>query len=214
MRLQSVAADVRSRDRRSHAYHSSRSAYARSARALPTTPTTVTIATATPERWLSVEALAGCELDAPMRSWLTTPGLLTERVRAASGAQFSLSVLAEEVHDGEHRRVILLGTRTQPWIYAETAIPDRTLALQPWLARMGRISLGETLATRDATRSAFAYARLTPQAPLVARALAHTGHAAQPLWVRRSDFFVQGSPLTVQEVFLPGIGSAGIESNE
>ena len=170
----------------------------------------MTTATASPavELWLPTDALNCYEGDARLRSWLTTTGLLTERVRAASGAAFSLQVLAEKVHDGEHRRVILLGTRTQPWIYAETSIADATLVRHPWLARMGEVSLGETLAAHGATRSDFAYARLMPDTPLVARALAHTAHVPQPLWVRRSDFAVQDAPLTVQEVFLPDIGHA------
>jgi chorismate-pyruvate lyase len=168
----------------------------------------VTTATArsAPELWLPAEALNCYEGDAQLRSWLTTPGLLTERVRAASGAQFCLQVLAEGVHEGVHRRAIVLGTRAQAWIYAETEISDDTLAREPWLARMGEVSLGETLAAHGATRSEFAYARLMPDTPLVARALAHTLRPAQALWVRRSDFSVQGAPLTVQEVFLPGIG--------
>ena len=125
-----------------------------------------------------------------------------------SGAAFSLQVLAEGEHDGAHRRAIILGTQARPWIYAETSIPDETLARHPWLARMGEVSLGETLASHGATRSAFAYARLMPDAPLVARAIAETGQAAQPLWVRHSEFAVQGATLTVQEVFLPAIGQA------
>ena len=170
----------------------------------------VTTATAKPaaELWLPAEALDCYEGDARLRSWLTTTGLLTERVRAASGATFRLQVLAEGEHDGAHRRAIILGTQARPWIYAETSIPDETLARHPWLARMGEVSLGETLASHGATRSAFAYARLMPDAPLVARAIAETGQAAQPLWVRHSEFAVQGATLTVQEVFLPAIGQA------
>ncbi len=171
-------------------------------------PVKTATASTAPELWLPAEALNCYEGDAQLRSWLTTPGLLTERVRAASGAAFSLQVLAEGVHEGVHRRAIVLGTCAQAWIYAETEISDDTLAQQPWLARMGEVSLGETLAAHGATRSEFAYARLMPDAPLVARALAHTARGAQPLWVRRSEFSLQGAPLTVQEVFLPGIGSA------
>lgn len=172
----------------------------------PRGPVTAAIANPVPVHWLPAEALACYEGNAQLRSWLTTPGLLTERVRAASGPAFSLQVLAEGVYEGEHCRAIILGTRTQAWIYAETSISDATLAQQPWLASMGEVSLGETLAAHGAVRSDFAYARQMPDAPLVARALERTNCAPQPLWVRRSEFSVQGAPLTVQEVFLPGIG--------
>lgn len=167
----------------------------------------------TPALWLPAEALGCYEGDVQLRSWLTTPGLLTERVRAATGAAFRLEVFAEDARHGEHRRAIVLGTRTAPWIYAETTIPDETLARHPWLGRMGEVSLGETLAAHGGvTRSGFAYARLTADVPLVARARACGGDAAAALWVRRSEFSLQGALLTVQEVFLPGIGRAGLEA--
>lgn len=173
--------------------------------------TDTALAATTPELWLPAEALNCYEGDTLLRSWLTTPGLLTERVRAASGTAFSLTVLAEDTQHGEHRRVIVLGTRAAPWIYAETTIPDATLAQHPWLARMGEVSLGETLTAHGGTtRSGFAFARLMPETPFVARALACAARPPQPLWVRRSDFEVRGAPLTVQEAFLPGIGSAGL----
>lgn len=170
-------------------------------------------ASTTPALWLPAGALDCYEGDTRMRSWLGTPGLLTERVRAAAGAAFSLVVLGEDAAHGEHRRTILLGTRAAPWIYAETSIPDASLAAHPWLARMGEVSLGEELTARGGTRSEFAYARLMPDAPLVARALARATLPPQPLWIRRSDFSIAGAPLTVQEAFLPGIGVAGLESH-
>ncbi|MGD9599652.1 MAG: chorismate lyase [Steroidobacteraceae bacterium] len=161
--------------------------------------------------WLPASALGCYEGDPVLRSWLSTPGLLTERVRAATGAAFHLEVLAEDARHGEHRRAIVLGTRTAPWIYAETTIPDATLAQHAWLARMGEVSLGETLAAHGGvTRSGFAFARLTADVPLVARALGYCSGAAPALWVRRSEFSLQGALLTVQEAFLPGIGRAGL----
>lgn len=173
---------------------------------------TGTAATSTPPAlWLPAEALGCHEADAQLRSWLATPGLLTERVRAAAGAAFRLEVFAEDARHGEHRRAIVLGTRTAPWIYAETTIPDATLALHPWLGRMGEVSLGETLAAHGGvTRTGFAYARLTSDTPLVARAISHCDIGAGALWVRRSEFSLQGALLTVQEVFLPGIGRSGL----
>jgi chorismate--pyruvate lyase len=170
-------------------------------------------ASTAPALWLPAGALGCYEGDARMRSWLVTPGLLTERVRATAGATFSLVVLGEDASHGEHRRTILLGTRAAPWIYAETSIPDASLATHPWLARMGEVSLGEELTARGGTRSDFAYARLTPDAPLVARALARTALPPQTLWIRRSEFSIAGAPLTVQEAFLPGIGVAGLDTH-
>lgn len=165
------------------------------------------VETEMPGMWLPAGALDCYEGDPVLRSWLRTPGLLTERVREASGAAFALQVFAEGALQGEHRRAIALGPRAAPWIYAETSIPDTTLQREPWLARIGSVSLGEALAGHDGvTRSEFAFARLTPDAPLIERAGTRVSFPRQTLWVRRSEFAVRSAPLIVQEVFLPGIG--------
>jgi chorismate--pyruvate lyase len=148
------------------------------------------------------------ESNAVLRSWLTTPGLLTERVRAAVGERFRLRVLEERVSNGDFVRRIELGRDGEPWIYAETIVPSATLASQPWLATIGSRSLGEVLATHTGAvrRSDFEFARLEGDAPIVARALGFAGVPQQALWVRRSTLRVDDAPFVVQEVFMPVVG--------
>lgn len=168
---------------------------------------TATTSAAAEGMWLPAHALNCYEGDASVRAWLMTQGLLTERVRAQCGAEFFLRVVHEGPAGSGHLRAIELGTRTTPWIYAETQVPAATLARHPWLGEIGGVSLGEKLAGHDGvTRTDYQFARLTPDAPIVARALARIDAAAQPLWVRRFQFFVEGAPLTVQEVFVLGLG--------
>lgn len=163
-----------------------------------------------PQTWFAAAALGQLEPDANLRAWLLTEGLLTERVRSAAAARYALTVLHEgvpfEPAQGAHLRVIELGASGEPWIYAETGVPAATLAAQPWLARIGGASLGESLALRGGIhKGAFEYSRLAPGTPIVTRALARTSCDARPLWVRRSQFSASGSPFELHEVFLPSI---------
>jgi chorismate--pyruvate lyase len=159
--------------------------------------------------WLPGSALNCYEGDAGLRSWLLTPGLLTARIRAAAGAAFTMAVLGEYRDGATHVRDIEMGCGARRWMFARTRIPAQTTALHPWLMHIGDQPLGEALAAHGrVTRSEFDFARLyTGDAVDAARARA--GLDARPLWVRRSTFAIDGAPLVVQEVFLPGIGAAG-----
>lgn len=161
-------------------------------------------------RWMPEAALHPRETDAVLRSWLTTPGLLTERVRASVGPRFRLRVLDERRTRDDFVRRIELGRDGEPWIYAETTVPAATLVQHPWLSMIGSRSLGEVLAENSARirRSDFEFANLDYREPLAARALELAGLPAQPLWARRSTMSVEGAPLAVCEVFLPIVCSA------
>jgi chorismate--pyruvate lyase len=155
--------------------------------------------------WINEAALHLRERDAVLRSWLTTPGLLTERVRASVGPRFCLRVLEERRSCDDFVRRIELGRDDEPWIYAETTVPALTLAKHPWLSAIGSRSLGEVLAAHAASvrRSEFEFARLHDGEPLVARALALAALSPRPLWARRSTMSLQSAPFVICEVFLP-----------
>ncbi len=160
--------------------------------------------------WLPGTALNCYEGSAELRSWLTTPGLLTQRIRDAAGAGFGMRVLGEFAVGAEHVREIEMSCGPAVWLFAQTRVPAATLAAQPWLARIGGTPLGEALAAHGGvTRADFAYARLTDTALVVRRALAVAGLSPQALWVRRSIFGIEGSPFELFEAFLPGIGKSG-----
>ena len=163
------------------------------------------------ECWIPAQALHLRESDAALRSWLTTPGLLTERVRDAVGARFRLRVLGDGTSGSDFARRIELGRDGEPWIYAETTIPGPTLARHPWLAAIGTRSLGEVLAgfAGAVCRSDFECACLDAAAPIVARALALVEGAPRALWVRRSTLRVDDAPFVVHEVFMPVVAERG-----
>jgi chorismate-pyruvate lyase len=169
--------------------------------------------------WLPGSALNCYEGDAALRSWLLTPGLLTQRIREAAGAAYSMRVLHEgpapHAADGvavggapDHLREIEMRCGDALWLYARTRVPAATLAAQPWLGRVGARTLGEALGEHDAVleRDPFLYALLAADTPMVARACAVAGRAPRALWVRRSAFRAGGAPFELDEVFLPGIG--------
>ena len=169
--------------------------------------------------WLPGGALNCYEGDAALRSWLLTPGLLTQRIREAAGDGYAMRVLHEGAapsgadHGAPsltswHLREIEMRCDGALWLYARTRIPATTLAAQPWLGRIGERTLGEALGEHDAVleREPFLYAMLPADAPVVARACALAGDAPRALWVRRSMFRADGAPFELEEVFLPRIG--------
>lgn len=160
--------------------------------------------------WLPASALDCYEGDAALRDWLRTPGLLTQRIRAAAGTGFGMQLLGERAVAGGHRREISMCCNDRIWLYARTDVPAATLAAHPWLARIGgTTTLGEAIAAHGGVqRAQFAYARLLDDAAVVRRALQLAGLAPQALWVRRSAFRVDDQPFELFEVFMPGIGCA------
>ena len=106
------------------------------------------------------------------------------------------------------RQVHLL-CNNQPWVFARTVIPARTLrGKQLRLARLGKKPLGAVLfADKSMQRTEMEIACILPGQPLYDLA---TGHQPpkqpQPIWGRRSVFFLHQRPLLVSEIFLPEIG--------
>ena len=160
--------------------------------------------------WLPGSALPCHEPDARRRSWLLTPGLLTQRIREAAGPRFAMHVLQEgaATADGTHVREIDMGCGAEVWLFAHTRVPAATLAAQPWLGSVGTQTLGEALAAHDTTleREPLCFAMFGADAWLIGRALEHARLPAQNLWVRYSAFRAGGAPFDLYEVFLPSMG--------
>ncbi|MBM4209287.1 MAG: chorismate lyase [Gammaproteobacteria bacterium] len=157
--------------------------------------------------WLPGQAL-NCHVgDQSLRSWLLTPGLLTQRIREAAGDGFAMHLLREARIGDEQIREIDMSCDNEVWMFAHTRIPATTLEAEPWLGRIGTRTLGEALEGRAMlTRESFRYAQFYPDIWLVARALAHAALAPQPLWIRHSALRMGAAPFDLYEVFLPNIG--------
>jgi chorismate--pyruvate lyase len=168
-----------------------------------------------------VEPFAPSEL----RSWLAEPGLLTARIRALCGERMRFRML------GPLRRAPLLSEvqqrlgvdDTDCWlreiefrcedtrlVYAQTVLPETTVALCPWLRDLGEAPIGEALrrSVDPVEREPLEYAALHPSDAL-AQAAMHdmTRDAGGPaLWARRAVYRLSARrPILVQEVFLPAL---------
>lgn len=160
--------------------------------------------------WLPASALNCYEGDTLRRSWLLTPGLLTQRIRAAAGPHFGMRLLTERRFGTEHVREIDMRCGETVWLFAHTRVPAATLQAHPWLGEIGDRTLGEALAERvDIERGPHRYAQFGADVWLVARALAHARASTSTLWIRHSGFTVSGARFDLYEVFLPGIGQTG-----
>jgi len=160
--------------------------------------------------WLPGQALNCYVGDQSLRSWLLTPGLLTQRIRDAAGDGFAMHLLREERVGEEQIREIDMTCDGVVWMFAHTRIPATTLAAEPWLGEIGSRTLGEALEGRATlSREPFRYAQFYPDVWLIDRALTHAALAPQPLWVRHSALRMGVAPFDLYEVFLPAIGQRG-----
>lgn len=105
------------------------------------------------------------------------------------------------------RQVYLL-CGDQPWVFARTVIPPNTLkGKQRRLARLGQKPLGAVLfADKSMQRTEMEVACITGDQQLYRMATHHLTQVNQPIWGRRSVFFLHRHPLLVSEIFLPEIG--------
>ncbi len=150
-------------------------------------------------------------------AWLLEPGLLTDRLRACCDGTPGLEVVAEaEAPLASHDAAVLgasgnafvreieLTCDGRPWVFAQTLIPQATLARQRWLSSLGRAALGARLAAVPGIeRGPLEFARLVSGDRLYQRALRGRRDPPPVLWARRSWFAIDGDRLLVQEVFLP-----------
>ena len=148
--------------------------------------------------------------------WLIDNGSLTRKLVALSKDQFEVEVLRQEVATPDAaeanalkitqktpvmiREVVLKG-RGRPWVFARSILPMttmtgrlaglRTLSNQP----LGELLFQDPSMTREPLEMACLPARILS----VPAALAA---GDEPLWARRSVFFLDQKPLLVSEVFL------------
>jgi len=153
-------------------------------------------------------------------SWIFETPSLTRRMQQLCNGMFRVRVLCQQwqrpmfnerimlgMRDGEYgvvRQVQLLCDQ-QPWIYARTVIPMRTLSgTQRRLAYLGDKPLGALLfADKSVYRGQMEVACITPGQSIHDIATRDLREKNRPVWGRRSIFYRDARPLLVSEVFLP-----------
>lgn len=142
--------------------------------------------------------------------WLTGQGSLTLQLKSYKNG-FRLQLLSEQKTALPQalatrwqtsfgvRREVLMSLDGKAAVFAQSWLPDNTLAALTPLAQLGEQPLGEYIFTQaDLSRSAIEVARF-PQGLALSEPAA-TGE----LWGRRSYFSLQQHEFLVQEVFLTG----------
>jgi chorismate--pyruvate lyase len=174
--------------------------------------------------WRPKRQLINFNLEPSLADWLFDPASLTERITQACDGRFSVRVLRQgwgapmlnEARRLKMRRTgyalireVHLLCNNQPWVFARTVIPPRTLrGKQRRLAHLGQKPLGALLfADKSMQRTEMEIACIRPGQRLYELANSHQMQQGQPIWGRRSVFFLSHHPLLVSEIFLPEIGA-------
>ncbi len=174
--------------------------------------------------WRIGSQLFNADIPEQMSCWLFDPASLTSRLREACAGKFYVKVLEQTwrtpLHSELRRlgmpyrqtaliREVLLYCDDTPWVFARTVIPKRTLSgKRKYLANLGSRPLGAVLfADPHMRRDEIEVAKLRAGQPLYERAVQALSDVPPGIWGRRSVFYLQGKPLLVNEIFLPGIAS-------
>ena len=150
------------------------------------------------------------------RPWLLDSGSLTERLLAASGGDLRVRVLKQHWARPrpDERRILTLGAGRralirevlligcgEPWVYARSVLPpDLLRGRHRFLAHLGERPLGGLLFRNPALRRSRIEVSQRPVPPLPGLEY----RPAERAWRRRSLFHLDGKPLLVAEMFLPG----------
>lgn len=159
---------------------------------------------------------------ADLLDWLLDPASLTSRLQQTCGGQFGVELVSQRwqrpmlneaqalgmlPHEVCFVREVRLLCDNQPWVFARTVIPIRTLTgPRRRLSRLGKKPLGAVLfADPTMYRSGIEITKLSPGQGLFTRATANLPSPPANIWGRRSAFFLNHKPLLVSEIFLPPI---------
>lgn len=166
--------------------------------------------------WLDYELHRTPPVPPAARHWLLDPGSLTQRLIAASDNHFSVELLSHNwqrplpderralgmaSRDRAIVRQVLLRCHGEPWVFARSVIPARSMTGR--LRRLRKFSdrsLGALL-FRDVSirRQPFEVTVIPGQHPLIPPAV----RQPQPIWGRRCRFTLGRKPILVAEFFLP-----------
>ncbi|WP_455217876.1 chorismate--pyruvate lyase family protein [Kaarinaea lacus] len=174
-------------------------------------------------RWQPHLPFSPCGASERLLDWLLDPTSLTQRLKQTCSGQFRVVPVSQTRRRPQLNEAIALGVNPhevcfirevhllcdeQPWVFARTIIPIRTLSgPQRRLSRLGKKPLGAVLfADPSMQRSHIEIARICPGQGIFDTATAPLAIKPAEIWGRRSAFFLGGKPLLVSEIFLPEIG--------
>lgn len=177
--------------------------------------------------WMPLERLRFAPVSAQLANWLADRGSLTQRLIEGCDGSFGVRVKRQGWHRPLYSESRLLGMRAgesalvrevellcdrNAVVFARTLIPVGSLKGEAKkLAHLGNRPLGAVLFDDPLTKRILVEAaRITPRHKLFSDAVSSLSEQPAELWGRRTIFSYAGSPLLVNEIFLPAIGSITI----
>lgn len=172
--------------------------------------------------WRHVSRVSRDEVPAALVSWLIDTASLTRRLQERCGAGFRVELLEQRwrrpllserhllgLEDSAYAlvRQVRLWCARQPLVYARTVMPAATLkGARRRFARLGNRPLGAMLfSDHRIERGDMELARIDSGQMLHGVATENGRFGRDGIWGRRSVFRIEGYPLLVSEIFLPGI---------
>lgn len=154
-------------------------------------------------------------LPSSTKPWLLDEGSLTQRLLKTTGGNFRVQVLRQQwqrprlseqilldmaPRDWGIIREVALICNNEPWVFARSIIPARSLSGHlRQLRKFKDSSLGAMLFSDPSLhRKPFQIAVIAGDDPQLPQHL----HQSKPAWGRRSRFELRGKPIMVSEVFL------------
>ncbi|UZE95681.1 chorismate--pyruvate lyase family protein [Alkalimarinus alittae] len=170
------------------------------------------------DRWHTFRRVPSFYLPHEWRNWVLDRGSLTQRLIHASHGNFSVRVIRQQWLKPNYDEARLLNCPASSkalirevellchgnvWVIARSIIPYNTLSgKERQLKSLGNRSLGSFLFKSKAmVRGPLQITQTSP----AALSMQTDGAINEPLWGRRSIFYLHGKPLLVSELFLPSI---------
>ncbi len=174
--------------------------------------------------WIRGRQLKLCRIPADIHDWLIDPGSLTARLKRVCKEEFRVRLVELGWGRALYSEGMLLGMRRGenaiirevellidgvPWVFARTVIPASSLrGPAKRLTMLGTKPLGEVLFAEPHTeRVVMEIASLHSRHNLFNKAIRSLDVQPERLWGRRTLFNLAGSPLLVNELFLPTLDS-------
>ncbi len=174
--------------------------------------------------WIRGRQLKLRRIPGDIYDWLIDPGSLTARLKRSCKEDFRVRMIEQGWGRALYSEGILLGMRRGetavvrevelvidgvPWVFARTVIPASSLhGPARRLTMLGTKPLGEVLfADPHTSRVVMEIASLNRRHNLYNKAVRSLDRQPEQLWGRRTLFSLAGSPLLVNELFLPTLVS-------
>lgn len=175
--------------------------------------------------WIAGRRLKLARIPADTYDWLKDPGSLTARLKRSCTESFRVRLRRQGWGRPLYSEGRLLGMRRGeaaivrevellvdevPWVFARTVIPATSLrGPAKRLTMLGTKPLGEVLFADPRTqRVVMEMAHFHTRHNLFNKVVTSLDIGPEELWGRRTLFDLAGSPLLVNELFLPAVGTA------